>query len=143
MGCTAYDFSGCNDCGNNIVDVGETCDGTDLNDTVCTALALGFDGGTLACDGSSSCTAYDTSGCWTCDDDVCDSGIGENNANCSDDCPICGNNTVEGTGPQAETCDGTDLNDNDCFDFGYTGGTLACSGGSSCTAYDFSGCTGG
>ena len=53
-------------CGNNIVESGEVCDGTNLNGQTCAS--QGFSGGTLGC--SSDCGSYETSGCYnnTCSD---------------------------------------------------------------------------
>lgn len=48
-------------CGNNVREGLEQCDGTDLLGQTC--LDFGFDGGTLACDGSCN---FDTSACVTC-----------------------------------------------------------------------------
>ena len=45
-------------CGNGLLEPGESCDGTDLNQSSCAA--LGFDSGTLQC--AASCK-FDTSGC--------------------------------------------------------------------------------
>ena len=45
-------------CGNNIIESGEECEGSDLNGQSCTA--KGFSGGTLSC--TSSCT-FDTNAC--------------------------------------------------------------------------------
>lgn len=55
--CT-YDESGCTDCGNNTVEEGESCDGTDLADKTCQD--LGHTGGDLAC--AENCT-FDDSAC--------------------------------------------------------------------------------
>jgi hypothetical protein len=49
-------------CGNETIDPGETCDGSNLGGQTCQG--LGFAGGTLAC--SPDCTGYDTSGCVDC-----------------------------------------------------------------------------
>ncbi len=49
-------------CGNNVIDPFEVCDGTALGGQSCTG--LGFDGGTLAC--AADCSGYDTSGCFFC-----------------------------------------------------------------------------
>lgn len=49
-------------CGNNTREGLEVCDGTDLFGQTC--ISQGFDGGTLACDGT--CTGFDTSACVTC-----------------------------------------------------------------------------
>jgi hypothetical protein len=46
-------------CGNNLLEGGEVCDGTDLGGQTC--VGLGFTGGTLACNGT--CSAFDTSAC--------------------------------------------------------------------------------
>lgn len=46
-------------CGNNVVEGGEDCEGSDLNGKSCSDIA-GFSGGTLACDISCS---FDTSNC--------------------------------------------------------------------------------
>jgi hypothetical protein len=71
-------------CGNGIIEVGETCDGSDLNGESCEN--LGFDGGTLACNAESECQSYDTSGCTS---SVCTLGqLGdrcEANADCCSD----------------------------------------------------------
>jgi len=47
-------------CGNNIVEAGEQCDGSDLGGKTC--VSLGYDSGTLSC--KSNCI-YDTSDCTT------------------------------------------------------------------------------
>ena len=56
-----FDGSGCTlpECGNNLREGSEECDGTDLGGTVCTDIA-GFDGGVLGC--TEGCT-YDTDEC--------------------------------------------------------------------------------
>ena len=43
-----YDVSGCTNCGNDRVDTGERCDGTDLADQTCVDVGP-FSGGALAC----------------------------------------------------------------------------------------------
>ena len=48
-------------CGNDTIEFGEICDGIDLGGLSCTD--LGFDGGTLACQGS--CQDFDTSDCFS------------------------------------------------------------------------------
>jgi len=50
-----------NDCGNNIIEGTELCDGTDLGDDDCVTINQGFVDGTLAC--SSSCNSWDTTSC--------------------------------------------------------------------------------
>jgi len=46
-------------CGNNILEYGETCDGSDLNGESC--LSQGFDAGTLNC--LNDCSGFDTNSC--------------------------------------------------------------------------------
>ena len=53
--------TGAGECGNGVVDIGEQCDGDDLNGFSC--MDLGYDAGDLACD-PVTCT-YDASGCTT------------------------------------------------------------------------------
>jgi len=108
-------------CGNNIIESGETCDGTDLNGNDCTTLGLGFTGGTLACLGD--CFDYDTTECTdgktgTCNDDtdcnsnICGQGIcnlitGECGTNYSPSTEIC--RASAGICDVAETCTGDSL----------------------------------
>ncbi len=110
--CVRIDVSGVdtNVCGDGQRTFAEDCEGLDLAGEDC--VTLGFDFGTLACDGA--CT-FDTTGC------------GEF---------VCGNDMIEGV----EVCDGTDTSGVTCTDLGYTGGTLGCA--VDCTGYDFSSCTG-
>ncbi len=99
-----------NPCGNGVLDPGEECDGSNLNEKTCADVVLNKPSGTLSC--TATCT-FDTSQCTA---------------------PECGNGTREGT----EECDGTDLGGKTCADIaGFSGGTLACS--ASCT-YDVSSC---
>jgi len=53
------DCGACPICLNNVVESGETCDGTDLNSQTC--ITQGFTGGTLAC--AAGCMAFDTTSC--------------------------------------------------------------------------------
>ena len=100
-------------CGNGTLETGETCDGGDLGGQTC--VGLGFDGGVLTCLGT--CAGFDTSAC---------EGTG----------PVCGNGTIEG----AETCDGTNLGDENCVSQGFENGTLSCADG--CLSFDTSACEG-
>jgi hypothetical protein len=159
---------GPSDCGNGGVDVGEACDGDNLDGESCTN--LGFTGGTLAC--ASDCLSFDTSACtgsnvppeWTCEPayynatDGCDCECGAYDPDCAiPDAEIygCGegqtcDSTGHCTGSSAdcgngaidagEACDGNDLNDEDCLSLGFTGGTLTCVG--DCLSFDTSACTG-
>ena len=147
-------------CGNNVIEPGEFCDGTDLAGRDCES--LGYSGGTLACSGD--CSAYDISGCTvdTCGNGVIDEGelcdgpelqgqtcesIGFAggqlgcNPNClsfnTDGCTeaTCGNNVAEGS----EVCDGADLNGQTCASQGFPdGGTLSCNPG--CDGFNVGAC---
>ncbi len=148
-------------CGNGKRDLGETCDGTQLNGATC--VSLGFGAGPLTC--ADDCTAFDTSLCGpslTCGDnqingvDVCDGtalggkscqteGFSAGDLKCLANCAgfdtsactgqiVCGNNTVEGT----EACDGTQLNGQTCETQGFGPGTLVCNG--DCSGFDTAGC---
>ncbi len=85
-------------CGNDVIDAGEVCDGTDLGGNDCTTVGT-FIGGVLGC--NSTCSAFQTSSCttaggggpppaWTCDsffwaDGLCDCGCGALDvADCAD-----------------------------------------------------------
>jgi hypothetical protein len=52
------------ECGNGIVEpeVGEVCDGGNLDGKTCATIGRGYGGGNLAC--SPDCLDWDTSGCW-------------------------------------------------------------------------------
>lgn len=86
-------------CGDGHVQVGEDCDGVNLNGHDCLSLDLGFTGGDLGC--TATC-AFDTEGCVAL--------------------PGCGNGVVE----PGEACDGRDLDGLTCGDFGHSAGLLAC-----------------
>lgn len=110
-----FDTSGCT-CGNGTQEDPEECDGTDLDGTTCED--LGFDGGTLACTGScifcSDNCAFDTSGCFTCGNDICEAG--EDCESCPEDCEgkstgppsgrfCCGNGEMETAEGDGTICD--------------------------------------
>jgi hypothetical protein len=97
-------------CGDGARDSGEACDGTDFDGVDCGD--YGFTNGALTCSGL---CVVDSSGC--------------NNL------PVCGDGIVNAPGEQ---CDGGDFDGLACDDVGYTGGTLACSGG---CLLDDTGCT--
>ena len=80
-------------CGNNVAEVLELCDGSDLRGATC--VEPGFTGGTLAC--NPTCNNVDITGCtsavpvgWTClpwfygADDGCDCGCGVVDLDCAD-----------------------------------------------------------
>jgi len=99
--CSGYDASQCinePECGNNIVEEWEACDGSDLNGKTCEN--LGLVGGTLLC--RADCSGYVVSSC-----------IGE---------PECGNNIAEA----GEECDGHDLRGETCGSLHFVGGELHC-----------------
>ncbi|MBU1243328.1 hypothetical protein KKD52_05165, partial [Myxococcota bacterium] len=113
----SFAFAACDDgekktnpCGNGVLDPGEECDSTNLDEQTCALVVPTRPGGTLAC--TPTCT-FDTVGCTA---------------------PSCGNDAREGT----EECDGTDLGGETCSDrTGFDGGTLGCT--ASCT-WDTSAC---
>ncbi|MBX7081615.1 MAG: hypothetical protein K1X88_20605 [Nannocystaceae bacterium] len=166
--CTDFDTSACTtprQCGNDIAEGNEVCDGTDLSQQDC--ITQGFLAGTLAC--AADCGSFDTSACTAgtgscctqhdaigCDDATCQASVcmadpfccdtqwdnicaGEALAdpNCAMACAnvVCGNDLIDGT----EVCDGTDLGGQDCLSQGFSGGTLACA--ADCTGFDTSACT--
>ncbi len=139
-------------CGDGVVDVGEQCDGANLDDQSCAT--QGFHGGLLACTGT--CT-FDLTGCQAegyCGDGEiqegeacegenlqgasCESAVGKpgGTLTCDDNCQLdtsacndCGDGTVQLS--QGESCDGSDLNGATCESAGFYSGTLTCA--SDCT----------
>jgi Concanavalin A-like lectin/glucanases superfamily len=87
-----------NTCPNGVIDADEDCDGTNLNNQTCDT--QGYYGTGLNCD---SLCKFDLSVC-------------ENNG-------YCGNGSIE-TGE--ETCDGTNLNDQNCSTLGIGTGEVSC-----------------
>ena len=96
--CQRCPFDCCPSCGNGVLQPGEQCDTTALNDRTCEY--FGYTGGTLGC--TNWCT-YSF-------------------ANCTGSGPVCGNGVVE----YGETCDGGNLNYQDCTTLGFFEGTLFC-----------------
>ncbi len=157
--CKSFDDSGCDGngpvCGNEIVETGEVCDGTNFNGETCES--QGFVAGILDCD--PNCDSFDVSQCHSCgneirdDDEQCDrhdmggetcesQGFDGGELLCNVDCTFdtsdcinasCGNQVVEGN----ESCDGSDLDEETCDSLGYEGGTLFCN--TNCT-FDESRC---
>ncbi|PKN20150.1 MAG: hypothetical protein CVU65_17735 [Deltaproteobacteria bacterium HGW-Deltaproteobacteria-22] len=151
-----FDATACGHrCGDGSVeaDEGEQCDGTNVNGATCQS--LGYGSGALTCDAACQ---WVTEAC----DTLCGNGYHETGEGCDDhnldandgcdaDCavesgwtcdeqtspsecsPVCGDDLVLGQ----EICDGTDLRDQTCSDFGYHGGALACT--ISCD-WDFTDC---
>lgn len=99
------------DCGNDVLDGDEECDGAELDGATCES--IGFVSGDLAC--AKNCT-FDTSACETCGDGVADMG---------EDC--------DGDDLGKATCASIGM--------GFTGGALACDAScgfdtAGCTAFD-------
>ncbi len=133
--------TGGDDCGNGVIDPGETCDGLNFNGASC--MVLGYDGGSLAC--NANC-AVDISGC----SNAAQPGLGQLYSNCLDsaNCPgLDGCATITNQGevdPFDGYCTNLCTTDADCF--ANTGGTavpqcndeanpyceLDCSGGKTC-----------
>ncbi len=119
LGCTSYctfDTGSCSsgpvECGNDVQETGEDCDGADLGGADCTD-AGNYVGGTLGC--TTACD-FDTS---QCEVD-----------------PNCGNGAIDTN----EVCDSTNLDGQSCATIGggFTGGVLACA--NDCT-WNTTGCT--
>lgn len=81
-------------CGNNAIELGESCDGADLDGRTCRS--QGFDGGPLACDGdcggidASACVDYSGDCCAAdgtpgCDDNTCSDAVCEVDPTCCSD----------------------------------------------------------
>ena len=132
-------------CGNNIIEHGEACDGTNLSGQTCET--QGYFTGTLTC--SPDCKSYDTSQCTNCGNNQIDSGetcdgtalngktcqdfgFDKGTLSCYSNCSgydtsgcgnyVCGNGIVE----PGEQCDGTNLSGQTCETQGYDAGTLSC-----------------
>lgn len=125
-------------CGDAIVHSGlsEECDGSNLNGSACST--FGFSVGNLLCNGA--CT-FDKSGCSNpvpaplCGNAAIESGEQCDDGNlvlgdgCSATCKTesCGDGIVQSG--LSEECDGSNLNGSACSTFGYSAGSLSCSGG--------------
>jgi subtilisin-like proprotein convertase family protein len=98
--CADYDTSGCivSDCGNDIIEGPEVCDGVAFA-AEDTCVGEGFAGGELGC--AASCLALDTSSCVS---------------------QLCGNDIRE----DGEVCDGPELGANTCVTLGFDGGSPLC-----------------
>ncbi|MBI3179513.1 MAG: hypothetical protein HYZ27_07610, partial [Deltaproteobacteria bacterium] len=98
--CESIDDSGCfYDCGDDVADPGEVCDGGDLGGAVCPD--FGYPLGDVSC--ALDCASFDSSCCTFCGNGQRDAGEGEE-------------------------CDGPDLGGETCQTLGFVGGTLACTG---------------
>jgi hypothetical protein len=84
-------------CGNDTVEPGEVCDGTDLNGQTCSS--QGCSGGTLTC--LPDCSGFDTSACTGCP--VCDN---DGTCEAGEDCNTCPNDCVSGTSSGASCGNG-------------------------------------
>lgn len=156
-----FDSAACTNCGNNTLDAGETCDGTDVGAETCAT--QGFASGTLGC--NASCESFDVSACVAppgCPDgtivppEECEPGM-LGGADCASatggtltmgvldctaaclfdtsGCSECGDDLAQG----AELCDGTDNNGETCMTQGFVSGTLGCN--ASCLSFDTSMCS--
>jgi hypothetical protein len=77
--CTMFNTAGCNNnCGNGVLNAGETCDGNELDDETCAT--QGFGGGNLTC--NASCTMFNTDACCVNGGQPCD----DNSDCCSNNC---------------------------------------------------------
>ncbi len=117
--CLSFVTTGCAPaselCGNDTLDTGELCDGTDLDDKTCADFD-GFEGEGLAC--AANCLSFVT--------DACDVVIAP---------PECGNDIKE----EGEVCDGTDLDQMSCADMGgFVDGDLSCA--SDCQSFVTTAC---
>lgn len=124
-------------CGNNVVDNGEQCDGTNFaGKTGCSS--FGFNNGSLSCNSAGTineCT-FDISNCFNSTSVVCakDLDCGSGKACISGACvtvvqntstSYCGDGKINGAGEQ---CDGTNWSQiTGCTNFGFDGGILRCS----------------
>jgi hypothetical protein len=150
--------NGGGECGNGVIEGGESCDGSDLGDEDCST--QGFLEGTLACTSACQFDVTECSGVNPCGDgtkdatEACDGqdfgvqtcatfGFEEGSLVCTNRCEIdtsgcsglnpCGNGILDA----GEACDGTELDGKTCVGEGFVTGELAC--GSDCTL-DTSGC---
>ncbi|MFH1332316.1 MAG: MopE-related protein [archaeon] len=105
-----FDKRGCTggvaECGNNVVEAGETCDGFNLNGMTCSDFDS-YTGGTLVCNAPGTVKECHF-----------------NTASCTPDNPgICGNNQIN----DGEECDGMNLDGKSCTDFdNFISGSLSC-----------------
>jgi len=138
--CT-FNLSNCSMCGNDAVDSGENCDGTDLGGQTCAT--LGYTAGALSC--NANCT-LNTLACTTCGNAVIENGeqcegTNLNGQTCSTQgfysgtlacagscffstagCTNCGNGVINA----GEDCDAGNVGGADCTDADYPGGTIGC-----------------
>jgi len=81
---SGFGYGGCSNavCNNNIIDPGETCDGSSLNGATCSSVTGGsqpYDTPGVSCNGD--CASYSTMGCSAA---VCGNGVGDAGENCDD-----------------------------------------------------------
>ncbi len=128
-------------CGDNVLNTGETCDGSAFGGATCEL--LGYEGGDLFC--SMDCQIIEDA-CWGCGngeaerDEECDGddlrqltcrsfGFSGGELACTESCTIsqdgcttCGNELIE----PGEDCELDDLRGETCETQGFTGGALSC-----------------
>jgi hypothetical protein len=139
------------ECGNDVREPGEFCDGTDLGGASCASAGLG--GGTLAC--RLDCSGYDISACGGDCTPACDGRECGGDPICGDSCGTCADSEVcgddglcetpvvcgDGTRAGIEVCDGADLAGATCVSQGFESGSLGCV--ADCSRYSLGGCVGG
>ncbi|MBU1220485.1 DUF4215 domain-containing protein [Myxococcota bacterium] len=141
----------CPDCGNGILDEGETCeDSNNVRYDGCSPGCMDEDGtptcGNLILETGEECddgNVVEGDGCdenclreFIVGDGICERTKNENCMNSlADCCPDCGNGKIDA----GEECDGTLLNNQTCTNNCWEGGTIACT---SYCMLDFTGCTG-
>ena len=145
-------------CGDGRLRRPEACDGSSLAEMTCEA--LGFTGGTLAC--NDTCDGFDTSGCTQlCGDGLvsgherCD-GINMSGETCASqgfydgelacslscrnfDTSSCLTSCGDGFAHGLEACDGADFRGKTCTSYGFDAGTLSCS--ATCDRIELDSCT--
>jgi murein DD-endopeptidase MepM/ murein hydrolase activator NlpD len=98
----------CPNCGDDVREDPELCDGSDTNGETCQS--QGFASGSLGC--SANCDAFDTSSCNPCGNTVCEPLLGESCLSCPLDC----NGRQSGNPSNQFCCGGVGINPVNCDD---------------------------